>query len=113
VIELIQNKNGKIIIFSNWDSTFTAIRQVLKENGIEYVEINGSISERKENLHRFREGDVDVMFLNSKNNAFGTNLQETTHIILYHEMDINTLSQVFGRVRRIGRKEPLHVHQLV
>ena len=52
------------------------------------------------------------MFLNTQNNASGVNLQESTDIILYHEMSENTMQQVVGRALRLGRNIPLSVHHL-
>ena len=56
--------------------------------------------------------NTQVIFLNSKYNGAGINLQEATDIILYHEMNFNTETQIIGRANRIGRKIPLNVHHL-
>ena len=42
----------------------------------------------------------------------GLNLQETTDIILFHDLSIEREQQVLGRALRLGRKNPLVVHRL-
>jgi SNF2 family DNA or RNA helicase len=114
IIHLIQeNKDGRFIVFSDWDESFNAIREVLKANKIDFVEIKGSITTRTKKIEKFRNGEVNVVFLNSKTDSSGINMQETTDIILYHAMNEGTTKQIIGRANRIGRKIPLKVHHLV
>jgi hypothetical protein len=113
IIDIIQkNKEGKFLIFSDHDGSFSAINKVLKENNISCVQIRGNIKTTEKNLHSFKYGDTSVIFLNSKFNGAGINLQEATDIILYHEMHFNIETQILGRANRIGRKIPLNVHHL-
>jgi archaellum component FlaC len=113
VISLIRNNsNGKFIIFSGWDQTFTPIRETLIKNDIEFIEVKGGTTCREKKIDNFRNGDINVIFLNSKNNGSGINLQETTDIIIYHEMSENMLNQIIGRANRIGRTKSLNVHHL-
>ena len=60
----------------------------------------------------FKQGKIQVMFLNTQNNASGVNLQECTDIILYHEMTDSIMQQVTGRALRLGRDIPLTIHHL-
>jgi len=112
-LEIIRkNQDNKFIIFSAWDQTFFPIRESLKHNNINYVEVRGSVTACQKNIDRFKTGDTNVIFLNSKFNGSGINLQEATDIIIYHEMDASMISQIIGRANRIGRKNPLNVHYL-
>jgi SNF2 family DNA or RNA helicase len=113
VINLIKNKpNGKFIIFSAWDQTFTPIRNILIKNNNEFVEVKGCITSRQQSIESFKNGNTNVIFLNSKNNGAGINLTETTDIIVYHDMSEDMLNQITGRANRIGRVESLNVHHL-
>ena len=64
-------------------------------------------------LRKFKEGKIKVIFLNSKNNGAGINLQEATDIILYHRMNDSFQKQIIGRVNRIGKDNELIVHHLI
>ena len=66
-----------------------------------------------EKITSFKNGKIQVIFLNSKNNGAGINLQEATDIILYHEMNENIIKQIIGRANRIGRTDKLFVHHLI
>ena len=114
IIDIIQNKkNGKFIIFSSYDETFYTIRCVLAEHQISYAEVQGTVNTRSKKINSFKEGKTQVIFLNSKNNGAGINLQEASDIILYHEMNENVVKQIIGRANRIGRKDELYIHHLI
>lgn len=114
IIDIINNKkNGKFIIFSDFDESFEKIRNVLDDNKINFVEINGSSDTRKNRLEKFREGKINVIFLNSKTDSGGINLLETTDIIIYHNMNEHVKTQIIGRANRIGRIQELFVHNLI
>lgn len=106
------NRDGKFLIFSSYDASFSPICILLAENNITFSEVKGSSKLRQKNIDNFRTGDTQVIFLNSSFNGAGINLQEATDIILYHEMPISTQNQIIGRANRIGRTKPLQVHHL-
>ena len=109
---LTSKKDGKFIIFSEYDATFKPICRMLKEAGIIFSLVVGNRKTREHSIESFKTGDASVIFLNSNFNGAGINLQEATDIILYHEMSANTQNQIIGRANRIGRLESLHVHHL-
>lgn len=113
IADIITNKDGKFIIFSANDNSFISIRNILNEHNITYTEVKGNSNKRVQKIDDFKNGNTKVIFLNSSNNGAGINLQETTDIIIYHEMSESTLNQIIGRANRIGRTVPLNVHHLV
>lgn len=102
----------KYLIFSMYDSTFDLIRRELIVRQIDFVEISGSKAIRDAKLKRFKEDKVNIVFLNSRFNGAGINLEMATDIILYHEMPPSIEEQVIGRALRIGRKGNVTVHHL-
>jgi len=114
IVDIINSKpNGRFIIFSYSDWSFVQLIHFLAVKGITYIQPKGSATSISRSLERFRQGDIQVLLLNSQYNGAGMNLQEATDIILYHEMHEATKAQVIGRANRIGRTQPLVVHQLV
>ena len=107
-----RNKDKKYLIFSMYDESFSTIRRELEEHKMDYVEISGSKATRDAKLKRFKENKVDIVFLNSRFNGAGINLEMATDIILYHEMPRPIEDQVIGRALRIGRQGNLTVHHL-
>jgi SNF2 family DNA or RNA helicase len=113
VIELLKsNKDGKFIIFSVYDETFNPICRRLKDEAITFAVVVGNRKSREKSIESFKNGNTQVIFLNSNFNGAGINLQEATDIILYHEMQPTSQNQIIGRANRIGRLKPLHVHHL-
>ena len=114
ILDIVKkNKEGKFIIFSNYDESFNTLQILFEEEGISYTEIKGNKDIRNKNILNYKTGNIQVLFLNSKNNAAGINLEETTDIILYHQMSEYCETQILGRANRIGRKNKLLVHHLI
>ena len=114
VLDIVKkNKEGKFIIFSNYDESFNTLQILFGDEGVSYTEIKGNKDSRNKNILNYKTGNVQVLFLNSKNNAAGINLEETTDIILYHKMSEYGETQILGRANRIGRKNKLSVHHLI
>jgi hypothetical protein len=113
IVNIIKNKpEGKFIIFSSYDQTFEQINLTLFESNIKFKLIKGTTQQMQKTIDDYKTGDLQVIFLNSKFNGSGINLQETTDIIIYHEMSDSTKTQIIGRANRIGRTSPLYVHHL-
>jgi SNF2 family DNA or RNA helicase len=113
IIDILSNKkDGKFIIFSAYDASFKPICRVLKEADINFSLVIGNRKTREQSIEKFKNGDANVIFLNSNFNGAGINLQEASDIILYHEMPTSTQNQIIGRANRIGRVNSLHVHHL-
>ena len=63
-------------------------------------------------LHRFRNGEIKVILLNTNYAGSGIDISFATDVIIYHSMT-NERSQAIGRAHRVGRTEPLTVHTLL
>jgi len=113
-IDIINNnREGRFLIFSEFNNTFHPICKALIDNNINFEELKGNIKSREKTLDNFRSGKLTVLFLNSTFNAAGINLTEATDIILFHTMSIAQETQIVGRANRIGRTEKLKVHHLL
>jgi len=108
----ILKKNGKFIIFSAFENTFSTIEKKLKKHGISYSKISGNIYVISNIIKRYRNGDIKVLLMNSQSYGTGMNLEMTTDIIIYHKMKLNIERQLIGRAQRIGRNTQLNIHYL-
>jgi hypothetical protein len=104
--------NCKFIIFSNHEYTFKPIYSLLKSNNISYSLLRGTTENKYKQIDEYKIGKTDVLFLNSIVNNIGINLQETTDIIIYHEITNIETNQLIGKVNRIGKKNQLNIHTL-
>ena len=112
VLEILKSSKGKFIIFSSYNESFHPLCRLFDENNISFSLLKGSGKMRKISIDKFKNGDTQVLFLNSTLNCAGINLQEATDIIMYHKMSKTTEKQIIGRANRIGRTKPLRVHHL-
>ena len=114
IIELVNgNPDGRFIIFSDEDATFSYINDSLMKENIMCKEIKGRSESREKTIAKFKSGKINVIFLNSRNNGAGINLQECTDIILFHTMEESIKTQIIGRANRIGRNHELNIHHLI
>jgi hypothetical protein len=115
VVEIIKSKpNGKFLLFSEYSSTFENITQALNQNNISWSEVKGTTDTKQKHIKDYKNGKTRVLFLNARSDGTGTNLPETTDIILYHQLSSSAIeTQIFGRALRLGRTAPLVVHRLL
>lgn len=113
-IEIIINKKeGKFILFSEFNS-FESIKEYLIKKGISVAEVKGTSDSKQKAIRLFKEGKIQVIFLNSRNDGSGIDLPESTDIILYHKMSSSSIeTQVLGRALRLGRTGKLTVHRIL
>ena len=105
-------RDKKILVFSNYNETFTLIKKSLDDAKLMYLELKGTKEKRDNTIDAYKTGQVNLLLLNTIHSGAGLNLQETTDIILFHRIHDYQKIQVIGRANRIGRKVPLHIHYL-
>ena len=109
--EALEEKNRRIIIFSDYEESYYVINTCLKENNIAFTNFNGTIGHKRNILKNYVDGLTPIIFFNTKNNCSGINLEMTTDIILYHTMSPSVKQQIIARADRIGRINELNVHE--
>lgn len=110
-------EESKILIFSNYDGSFTNIKNLLDTNNIPYSRIMGSGSRINKTVENFNKNfnvpeAVNVLLLNSQYFGSGLNLQKASDIILFHNMGKDITNQVIGRAQRPGRTSKLNIWRL-
>lgn len=113
LIEIIKNNpNGKFLIFSEYEKSFTDLINELQKNEITYNNICGSSGQIANVIKKYKTGEIKTLLLNAKYYGSGMNLQMSSDIIIYHKMTKELEAQIIGRGQRLGRTEPLKVHHL-
>lgn len=110
---LKKKKGAKMLVFSNYESTFTNIIPVLQRNGVRYDFIKGNGAQINAIVNRYTGNQLDVLLVNARYYATGMNLENTTDIVMFHKFETQMEQQVIGRAHRFGRVDPLHVHYLL
>jgi SNF2 family DNA or RNA helicase len=100
----------KILIFSDFDASFSQAQDVLKEKKIPCYNLSGNIEHK---IKMFEEAkSTTVLFLNSQHFGAGINLTFCTDIIEWHRLPDSRRMQIIGRGQRLGRQVPLHFWQI-
>ena len=103
----IKNTDRKIIIFSEWLKVHKLIGQMLRENDIGFVELNGKIpvKSRGELIKKFETGKHVKIFLSTEAGGTGLNLQVADTVINF-ELPWNPAkkNQRIGRIDRLGQE---------
>jgi SNF2 family DNA or RNA helicase len=103
----LRNTSRKIIIFSEWIKVHKLIGQLLRENNIGFVELNGKVPVqlRGELIRKFETTPECKIFLSPEAGGAGLNLQ-IADILINFELPWNPAkkNQRIGRIDRLGQK---------
>ena len=109
-----EDRNKKIIIFTEFVATQEYLRQILSNSGYKVSVLNGSMSieERNEALNDFKN-NTDI-FISTDAGGEGLNLQ-FSNIIINYDLPWNPMKieQRCGRADRIGQKYDVHIYNFI
>ena len=113
-LEEIMESDGKkkILIFSEYESSLQEIQPFLNNKNYKYNFLKGTSSKISKTVEKYKGNKLDILLLNSKYFGSGINLENTTHIFIYHKMKDHLEKQVIGRAQRPGRVGELTVYKL-
>ncbi|MGD7009459.1 DEAD/DEAH box helicase [Metabacillus sp. 84] len=113
VLELIQQINDKVIIFTEYRATQLYLQWFLKQHGISSVPFRGGFKRGKKDWMKdlFR-GNIQVLIATEAGGE-GINLQFCNQIINY-DLPWNPmrLEQRIGRIHRLGQERDVHIYNL-
>lgn len=109
-----QNKNQKVIIFTEFVATQLYLAELLRKQGHSVTILNGSMNmdERNAALKEFRE--ETSIFISTDAGGEGLNLQFCS-IIINYDLPWNPMKieQRCGRVDRIGQNQDVHIYNFI
>ena len=112
----IKNPRFKMLIFSEYNNSFTDIEVYLQHKNIKYSYVTGTTNTTNKTIRLFKDYEsqdkIDVLLLNANYCANGINLENSTDIVLYHSMKKDRTKQIIGRGQRPGRTSQLNVWKL-
>ena len=110
------NEHFKMLIFADYDNSFNTIETMINDIGIKYGKIMGSTHTVNKNITNYKkttgEDKLDILLLNAQYCANGINLENSSDIVLYHNMSKDKTMQIIGRGQRPGRNGVLNVWKL-
>ena len=112
LLKIINDKpDGKFLIFSKNENSFEKIKQELIINSYNFELLKGNTTHMMNVLNKFRNGDINIILLNTQYAGSGIDISDATDIIIFHNMG-NDKHQAVGRAQRVGRTSNLYIHNL-
>jgi len=113
LVRLLKRKpQGKWLIFTHVDNGFGTLRTALAGAGVSFAELKGNTAVMAHTLDRFRRGELTVVLLHARHAGSGIDISFATDIVLFNTMGA-IRTQCIGRAQRVGRTQPLTVHNLM
>jgi SWI/SNF-related matrix-associated actin-dependent regulator of chromatin subfamily A3 len=110
LLKILNSKpSGKFLIFSKNENTFDKIKLLL--TNYKYDMLKGNTAHMINVLNKFKNGDLNIIFLNTQYAGSGIDISDATDIIIFHKMGIDK-EQAIGRAQRVGRTTELYIHNL-
>lgn len=104
-----KNPNGKYLVFSKHDHY--NLHDKLKLHNISFAELKGNTSHMMNILDKFKNGELQVILLNTYHAGSGIDISFATDVVIFHNIGI-AKHQAIGRAQRVGRTEELNIHYL-
>ena len=113
VDKMIQEIDGSIIIFSQYKSVLTLLKEKYPE--AEIITGSKSRSQRKKAIEKFQNKESKIFLLSTKCAAVGITLTAGSHMIFMEPLlDDTVKKQAIGRINRKGQeKANIYIHTLV
>ena len=115
-----ESPDNRIILFTQWEKMMKLIGNVLTNNNIKFVTIQGNAHVMANNIRRFKvDKEIRIILLSSGSCSSGSNLTEATHIVLLDTINGTKDSakaietQAIGRANRIGQNKSVNVHRII
>lgn len=108
--------NKRVVLFSQFTSMLSIIREILDEDGVDYHYLDGSTPkiDRLDLTTRFNEGKKDLFLISLRAGGTGLNLTGGDTVILYDSWwNPAVEDQAADRVHRFGQKKPVQVIRMI
>jgi SNF2 family DNA or RNA helicase len=105
----------KVLVFSQYVKHLEIVRQYLKTNKIDYAYLDGSSTDRREQVDRFnKDNTLKVFLISIKAGGLGLNLTEADYVfILDPWWNPAVEAQAVDRAHRIGQKKKVFTYKFI
>ena len=114
LLEQLREEGRRTLIFSQFTSMLSLIREALDAAGADYAWLTGDTLDRTEPVRRFQSGEASLFLISLKAGGVGLNLTAADTVILYDPWwNPAVEAQAIDRAHRIGQTRPVFVHRLI
>ncbi|WP_067779368.1 DEAD/DEAH box helicase [Actinomyces vulturis] len=102
------------LVFSQFTSYLTMVKDQLEKAGVSTAYLDGSTSNREAVIEQFRSGQAQVFLISLKAGGFGLTLTQADYVyVLDPWWNPQAEEQAVDRAHRIGQERPVMVYRLV
>jgi SNF2 family DNA or RNA helicase len=113
-LEELAAEGHRALVFSQFTSFLSRIRDRLEREGIDTVYLDGRTRRRGEVVAQFKDGDAPVFLISLKAGGVGLTLTEADYVfVLDPWWNPAVEAQAVDRTHRIGQQRPVMVYRLV
>ena len=113
-LEEVVASGHRALVFSQFTSFLSRIRDRAQAAGLQYAYLDGSTTKRAAVIKSFREGQAPLFLISLKAGGFGLNLTEADYVFLMDPWwNPATENQAIDRTHRIGQTRTVMVFRLV
>jgi len=116
IIDELRQNNHRALVFSQFVTHLSIIRQAIEKQGITYQYIDGSTTqkERETAVGKFQSGEGELFLISLKAGGLGLNLTAADYVIhLDPWWNPAVEDQASDRAHRIGQQRPVTIYRLV
>jgi SNF2 family DNA or RNA helicase len=115
MLENAISEGHKVLIFSQFVKHLELVRQYLKTNKIDFAYLDGSSTDRKEQVERFnKDPQLKVFLISIKAGGLGLNLTEADYVfILDPWWNPAVEAQAVDRAHRIGQRKKVFTYKFI
>lgn len=110
--KLIEDETIKTpcIVYSDYSGSFDRIITQLPNK--KCFQLSGRIENQDKMLTKFKNKEVDILFMNSQLMSAGLNLQFCDNLVMFQKLQQYDSRQVIGRCQRLGRINQLKLYKI-
>lgn len=115
MLENAMAEGHKVLVFSQFVKHLDLVKNYLKSNKIDFAYLDGSSTDRKEQVERFnRDTNLKVFLISIKAGGLGLNLTEADYVfILDPWWNPAVEAQAIDRAHRIGQKKKVFTYKFI
>lgn len=109
-VEALEALNGHaVLLFYNFTHERDRIEEALRSEGVTHARLD------EDGIAKWRTGDVRVLIAHPASAAYGLNLQDAAHHVIWYGLpwSLELYAQANARLHRQGQREPVIVHRLI
>jgi len=114
--DLLERKESKAVVFSQWLRTHELLARRLKARGIGHVLFHGGVPgpKRQDLVRAFKQDPACRVFLSTDAGGTGLNLQNADAVVIMDQpWNPAVLEQRIGRVHRLGQRRSVRVAHFI